>query len=310
MSEDVTTKNNIEEIDQQDLEDAAESEGLFQRLFRSMGIGGQTDSTVRSTLEELIEEHDDPEQEINPAERAMLTNILSIGDIDISDVMIPRADIEAIDASLDLNQVVAKFADTSHSRLPVYKESLDNVTGMFHIKDLINFWGKSDTPNWQNFTREILFVPPSMSVQDLLLKMRATHIHMAAVVDEYGGIDGLVTIEDLVEEIVGDIEDEHDEQEGPLIFVAGNGTIEADARAQISDLEELIEIDLLPEDEDEEVDTVGGLVFQLAGHIPVRGEIIHHDSGLDFEISDADPRKVKRVRIRRSPELLAESEAE
>lgn len=307
MSEDIT-KNNVEVIEDKVLPEQDTSDGLFQRLFRSLGLGVQTDGTVRSTLEELIEEHDDPEQEINPSERAMLTNILGIGDMDISDVMIPRADIEAIDAALSLEQVVARFAETSHSRLPVYEDGLDNVIGMFHIKDLINFWGNSEEAAWQNFRREILFVPPSMSVQDLLLKMRATHIHMATVVDEYGGIDGLVTIEDLVEEIVGDIEDEHDEQEGPLIFVAGNGTIEADARAQITDLEALLEIDLLPEEEDEEVDTVGGLVFQLAGHIPVRGEIIHHTSGLDFEITDADPRKVKRVRIRRRPELLADAE--
>lgn len=307
MSEEIT-KNNTDAIKEQDIPDQGTSDGLFQRLFRNLGLGTQTDGTVRSTLEELIEEHDDPEQEINPTERAMLTNILGIGDMNISDVMIPRADIEAIDAALSLEQVVARFAETSHSRLPVYEDGLDNVIGMFHIKDLINFWGNSEEASWQNFRREILFVPPSMSVQDLLLKMRATHIHMATVVDEYGGIDGLVTIEDLVEEIVGDIEDEHDEQEGPLIFVAGNGTIEADARAQITDLEALLEVDLLPEDEDEEVDTVGGLVFQLAGHIPVRGEIIYHTSGLDFEITDADPRKVKRVRIRRHPELLADAE--
>ncbi|MEH6474530.1 MAG: hemolysin family protein [Sneathiella sp.] len=285
-----------------------EQTGLFHRLGRALGLTQQPDSSVRSTLEELIEEHDDPEQEINPAEKAMLTNILGIGDIDISDVMIPRADIEAIDISLTLDQVVARFAETNHSRLPVYEDTLDNVLGMFHIKDLINFWGTEDKTNWQNFRREVLFVPPSMSLQDLLLKMRATHIHMATVVDEYGGIDGLVTIEDLVEEIVGDIEDEHDEQEGPLIVVAGNGNIEADARASITELEQLLEIDLLPEDEDEEVDTVGGLVFQLAGHIPVRGEIIPHASGLDFEIIDADPRKVKRVRICRRPELLADAE--
>ncbi len=282
--------------------------GFFQALLRFFGISPQTDSSIRSTLEELIEEHDDPEQALNSAEKAMLTNILSISDLSIRDVMIPRADIEAIDIAMSLEQVVARFGETSHSRLPVFEDNLDNVVGMFHIKDLINFWGKTDKENWQNFCREILFVPPSMTVQDLLLRMRATHIHMANVVDEYGGIDGLVTIEDLVEEIVGDIEDEHDEQEGPLIFVSGNGTIEADARASIAELENLLEIDLLPEDEDEEVDTVGGLVFQLAGHIPTRGEIVPHVSGLDFEIIDADPRKVKRVRVRRQPDQLAETE--
>ena len=284
------------------------SNGVLHVLKRLLGIGRQTGSSVRSTLEELIEEHDDPEQSINASEKLMLTNILSFSELDISDVMVPRADIEAVDAALSLDQIVDRFKETSHSRLPVYEESLDNVVGMFHIKDLINFWRNPETENWQNFRREILFVPPSMSVPDLLLKMRATHIHMAAVVDEYGGIDGLVTIEDLVEEIVGDIEDEHDAQEGPLITVSENGLIEADARASIEELEAILDIDLLPEDEDEEVDSVGGLVFQLAGQIPTRGEIISHSSGLDFEILDADPRKVKKVRIRRRPRVLGTAE--
>ncbi|GLQ05204.1 hemolysin family protein [Sneathiella chinensis] len=282
--------------------------GFLSNILKHLGFSPQTDSSVRTALEELIEAHDDSEQTIHPSERAMLTNILGISNLCIRDVMIPRADIEAIDSSLSLEQVVERFAETSHSRMPVYEETLDNVIGMFHIKDLIHFWGKTDKTNWLSFKREILFVPPSMSVQDLLLKMRATHTHMANVVDEYGGIDGLVTIEDLVEEIVGDIEDEHDEQEGPLIAVGGSGAIEADARAPIPDLEALLDIDLLPEEEDEEVDTVGGLVFQLAGHIPTRGEIISHESGLDFEIIDADPRKVKRVRIRRRPEMLMDPE--
>ena len=280
------------------------SNGVLYILKRVLGIGQQTEGSVRSTLEELIEEHDDPEQSINASEKLMLTNILSFSELSISDVMVPRADIEAISANSTLEQVVDRFKDTSHSRMPVFNETLDNVTGMFHIKDLINFWGDKDHGDWQKFRREVLFVPPSMSVPDLLLKMRATHIHMATVVDEYGGIDGLVTIEDHVEEIVGDIEDEHDEQEGPLIVVASNGMIEVDARASIEELEALLEVDLLPEDEDEEVDTVGGLVFQLAGQIPARGEIISHSGGLDFEIIDADPRKVKKVRIhRRSPDL-------
>ncbi len=273
------------------------SNGVLNMLKRVLGIGQQTDRSVRSTLEELIEEHDDPEQSINATEKLMLTNILSFSELSISDVLVPRADIEAIDANSTLHEVVERFKETSHSRMPVYSETLDNVTGMFHIKDLINFWSEKDGGDWLNFRREILFVPPSMTVPDLLLKMRATHIHMAAVVDEYGGIDGLVTIEDLVEEIVGDIEDEHDEQEGPLIVVGANGMLEADARASIEELETLVEIDLLPEDD--EVDTVGGLVFQLAGQIPARGEIISHSGGLDFEIIDADPRKVKKVRIRR-----------
>lgn len=282
--------------------------GMLNVLKRLLGLGQQSEQSVRSTLEELIEEHDDPEQSINASEKLMLTNILSFSELSISDVMIPRADIEAVDAACPLKDVVERFKETSHSRLPVYEDSLDNVVGMFHIKDLINFWNDPDASNWQNFRREILFVPPSMSVPDLLLKMRANHIHMAAVVDEYGGIDGLVTIEDLVEEIVGDIEDEHDAQEGPLINVSSNGMLEADARASIEELETLLEVDLLPEDEDDEVDSVGGLVFQLAGQIPTRGEIISHSSGLDFEILDADQRKVKKVRIRRRPQSQSSAE--
>ncbi|MCF8467651.1 MAG: hemolysin family protein [Sneathiella sp.] len=299
MTDDVSTETPPET--QENLKPQKSSNGVLDLLKRVLGIGQQQERSVRSTLEELIEEHNDPEQSINASEKMMLTNILSFSELSINDVMVPRADIEAIDNSLSLYQVVERFKETSHSRMPVFTETLDNVTGMFHIKDLINFWGDPDPGDWQNFRREILFVPPSMSVPDLLLKMRATHIHMATVVDEYGGIDGLVTIEDLVEEIVGDIEDEHDEQEGPLITVSANGMLEADARASIEELESLIEIDLLPEEEDDEVDSVGGLVFQLAGQIPARGEIISHSSGLDFEIIDADPRKVKRVRIHRRP---------
>lgn len=306
MSDHVSPPNSPEPRD--GTETGASNNGMLNILKRLLGIAQQTDGSVRSTLEELIEEHNDPEQSINASEKIMLTNILSFSELSINDVMVPRADIEALDSALPLKEVVERFKETSHSRLPVYEETLDNVVGMFHIKDLINFWNDPDASNWQNFRREILFVPPSMSVPDLLLKMRANHIHMAAVVDEYGGIDGLVTIEDLVEEIVGDIEDEHDAQEGPLITVASNGMLEADARASIEELESLLEIDLLPEDEDEEVDSVGGLVFQLAGQIPTRGEIISHSSGLDFEILDADPRKVKKVRIRRRPDIKSSTE--
>jgi CBS domain containing-hemolysin-like protein len=306
MSEDVSRDEPSTEAERPDYQPG--SNGVLHTLKRLLGIGQQTEGSIRSTLEELIEEHDDPEQSINASEKLMLTNILSFSELSISDVMVPRADIEAIDAALPLDQVVERFKETSHSRLPVYREGLDNVIGMFHIKDLINFWRSAEAESWLDFRREILFVPPSMSVADLLLKMRGTHIHMAAVVDEYGGIDGLVTIEDLVEEIVGDIEDEHDAQEGPLITIAENGMIEADARASIEELEAMLEVDLLPEEEDEEVDSVGGLVFQLAGHIPTRGQIISHSSGLDFEILDADPRKVKKVRIRRHPELTSPSE--
>ncbi len=276
------------------------SPGLFRSLGRLLGIGTQSDGSVRSTLEELIDEHDDPEQAINPEERLMLANILGFSELDIDDVMIPRADIVALDADLPFQQVVTRFRETYHSRMPVYRENLDNVIGMLHIKDLIKNWGAKDDVSWTELCRNLLFVPPSMSVPDLLLKMRASQIHMAMVVDEYGGIDGLVTIEDLVEEIVGDIEDEHDTLDGPLIVLIGSDMYEADARAEIEEAEALLDVDLLPEDDDEDIDTIGGMVFRLAGRIPSRGEIIKHPAGLEFEILDADPRKVKRVRIRKA----------
>lgn len=282
--------------------------GFLKSVGRVLGIGIQSDGSVRSTLEELIDKHDDPEQPINPEERLMLANILGFAELDIDDVMIPRADIEAIDTAMPFDDVINKFRETYHSRLPVYRDNLDGVFGMLHIKDLIKYWGAHDDVSWIELCRDMLFVPPSMSVPDLLLKMRASHIHMAMVVDEYGGIDGLVTIEDLVEEIVGDIEDEHDKPEGPLIILAGTDIYEADARAEIEEAEALLEVSLIDDDDDEDIDTIGGLVFRLAGHIPSRGEIIKHSTGLEFEILDADPRKVKKVRIRKQAQMASKAE--
>lgn len=282
--------------------------GFFKSVGRALRIGAQSEGSIRSTLEELIDEHDDPEQPINPEERLMLANILGFSELSIDDVMIPRADIEAVDTDMPFQDVVNRFRETYHSRLPVYRKNLDGVFGMLHIKDLIRLWDAHDDASWTELCRDLLFVPPSMSVPDLLLKMRASHIHMAMVVDEYGGIDGLVTIEDLVEEIVGDIEDEHDKPEGPLIVLCGADIYEADARAEIEEAEALLGVSLLNEDDDEDIDTIGGLVFRLAGHIPSRGEIIKHSAGLEFEILDADPRKVKKVRIRKQTPMADEAE--
>ena len=271
--------------------------GWFRRL-----VGGRNgDANLRETLEELIEDSDSDaasKEPINAEERLMLMNILDLGELRVDDVMVPRADIISLGTDTSLDDLVDLIQTELHSRIPVYQENLDDVLGMVHIKDLLTYWDNRDDFDLKGILRQVLFVPPSMAVLDLLLQMRQTRVHMAIVVDEYGGTDGLVTIEDLVEEIVGEIEDEHDEEEGPLIVVHADGTLDADARAPIAELEERVGLDLLPDEQDEDVDTLGGLVFSLLGRVPQRGELIAHPTGLEFEITDADPRRIKRLRVR------------
>jgi CBS domain containing-hemolysin-like protein len=260
------------------------------------------DVNLRETLEELIEDskRDAKSAEpINAEERLMLMNILALSENRVDDVMVPRADIVALEVNTGLSDIVTLFHTALHSRMPVYRKALDEVIGMVHIKDLLSFWEQREGFGLRSIVREVLFVPPAMPVLDLLLKMRATRVHMAIVVDEFGGTDGLVTIEDLVEEIVGEIEDEHDEIEGPMIVARPDGSLDADARASIDEFEKKIDIDLLPDERDEDVETLGGLVFSLLGRVPQRGELIRHTAGLEFEILDADPRRIKRLRIRR-----------
>ena len=224
--------------------------------------------------------------------------------------MVPRADIVAIETIATLTELTQAFKAAGHSRLPVYKETLDDPTGMVHIKDVMPYLmfdakgrGGKSYPNKKvikYIKRPVLFVPPSMLAQDLLKRMQVKRTHMAIVVDEYGGTDGLVTIEDLIEEIVGEIDDEHDEQEPVVQIVTGAGgksVWEADARITIEDFEEALGREFATDDEEEDVDTLGGLVFTLAGRVPERGEIIPHPDGLEFEVIDADARRVKRLRI-------------
>ena len=244
------------------------------------------------------------------SERRMVTAAERFHRLRVDDVMVPRADIVAVDSSSTLTELSNAFKTAGHSRLPVYKETLDEPTGMVHIKDLLPYLmldakGRTnktypDKKVLQYIKREVLFVPPSMLAQDLLRRMQGRRIHMAIVVDEYGGTDGLVTIEDLIETIVGDIDDEHDEVEPEVQIVTGKGgrTVwEADARIHIDDFEEALGRDFTTPDEEDDVDTLGGLIFTLAGRVPERGEIIRHDSGLEFEVIDADSRRVKRLRI-------------
>jgi len=228
----------------------------------------------------------------------------------VEDVMVPRADIIAVDINMGLHDLTRAFQDAGHSRLPIYKETLDEPIGMVHIKDvmpylMLNAKGRSaksykDRKVLNTIKRPVLFVPPSMLAQDLLKRMQARRTHMAIVVDEYGGTDGILTIEDLIEPIVGDIDDEHDEEEPQIRTLKKGGQTHwiADARVTIEDFEEKIGRDFASPDEEDEVDTLGGLVFTLAGRVPERGEIIYHPDGLEFEVKDADARRVKTLKIR------------
>jgi CBS domain containing-hemolysin-like protein len=274
---------------------------LVRQVLRVFGRGKNGDASLRESLEEVIEEHEEAESTINPEERLMLMNILAFGDMRVDDVMVPRADVSGIEVETPFDAVIDQFREAAHSRMPVYRETLDDVVGVVHIKDLMRYWGAESRADLGQMARRPLFVPPSMPVLDLLLQMRATRKHMAIVVDEYGGTDGLVTIEDLVEEIVGDIQDEHDVVEGPMMIERPDGSIEADARTEIEEFEARVGCDLLPTEEDEEIDTLGGLVFSMLGRVPQRGEVVQHACGLAFEVIDADPRRIKRLRVRPVP---------
>jgi len=259
------------------------------------------EGSLREALGDLIEETDAAHAaEIDPQERALLANILKLHGLTVADVMVPRADIVAVEHTLSLDELVKVMNKEAHSRLPVYRETLDDVTGMVHIKDVLAWWGRPAEFQIEKIARPVLFIAPSMRVLDLLLRMRATRRHLALVVDEFGGIDGLLTIEDLVEEIVGEIEDEHDEDEGPTISEGPGGILIADARLPLEAFEDKLG-PVLGEEERSEIDTLGGLVFALAGRVPARGEVVKHPSGLEFEIIDADPRRIKRLRVRKPP---------
>jgi CBS domain containing-hemolysin-like protein len=231
----------------------------------------------------------------------------------VSDVMTPRADIAALELTTPLAEVARQFAEVEHSRMPIYRETLDEPVGLANIKDVFKLLQqRSETvppksPVLRRLRREILYVPPSMRAADLLVKMQASRIHMALVIDEFGGTDGLVTMEDLVEAVVGEIEDEYDLAE-PQVIARPGGVFEADGRAPLEELEEALGLELTPPDFEEEIDTVAGLVTALAGRLPQRGEVIAHPQGLELEVTDADPRRVKRVRVRRAPRPAPEGQ--
>lgn len=268
----------------------------FRNLRRKTG-----DEAIREKIEELIDAphtaDSDPHAE---SERQLFVNILKVRDRQVHDLMVPRADIVAVEAETSLADLLALVALEGHSRLPVYRADLDDIIGMVHIKDLLPFSNRPQEFNLQQIVRDVIIVAPTMPVLDLLVEMRQSRRHMAMVVDEYGGIDGLVTIEDLVEEIVGDIEDEHDESAPPPLALKPDGSVMADGRLDLEELEKYTGV-LLEEDAHDNVDTLGGLLFFLAGRVPSRGEVVKHDSGVEFEVIEADARRVKRVRIRNLP---------
>ncbi len=287
--------------------EASRHTSLLKRL--SMVLRGESGAkSIRESLEEVIEESErSADTELLPQERVMLANLLRFGELRVDDVMVPRADIVAVEESTSLCDLVRIFREAQHSRLPLYRETLDDPTGLIHIKDVLALveTGPDGLLRWPEapitkVKRDLLFVPPSMPARELLLKMQTTHMHLALVIDEYGGTDGLVSIEDLVEEIVGDIDDEHDIEEAPQLRALPNGAYEADARLDLEDFKEQTGIALAPSDPDEEVDTLGGLVVSLLGRLPQRGEIVPCPKGYEFEVLEADPRRVKRLRIRPS----------
>ncbi len=310
-------------------------------------LGLAPGATLRDTIEDALKESLDGTT-FSAAEREMLQRTLRFGTLRVDDIMVPRSDIIAIDESEPIAALLQMFDDAGVSRIPLYRETLDDPRGMVHIKDLLRWLmgdasgrpategrapvaagrpkpaekpietaaskpspidlGNADLAKSIGATklrRPVLFVPASMPVTNLLIRMQTTRIHMALVIDEYGGTDGLVTIEDLVEQIVGDIEDEHDEVEADNIIVDGNQGLTAAARTPVRELEAKLNIKLLSAEQEEEIDTLGGLVFALVGHVPARGELVSHPSGVEFEVLDADARRVKRLRVHRTRRTTA-----
>lgn len=261
----------------------------------------EAEEQVRETIEELIEERvESTEAPIDAHERRLLTNILRLREVSAQDVMVPRADIVAVDLTIPREELVELINTQRHSRYPVFRGTLDDAVGFVHIKDVLTLMSTNAPFHLSRIIRRILYVAPSIRVLDLLLEMRLKRTHMALVVDEYGGIDGLITIEDLVEQITGEIEDEHDTDADPDFVVRSEGVVEADARVPLAEFEQRVGT-LFTDEEREANDTLGGLVSFLAGRVPTRGELIKHASGVEFEIVDADPRRIKRLRVRNLP---------
>jgi CBS domain containing-hemolysin-like protein len=315
--------------------DAADSDGFFARLARA--LFGWKNGPTRADIEVVLEATGPGEAGVSPEERTMIRNILALRGRRIEDVMVPRGDIVAVQQDISIGELVKVFEKAGHSRLVAYNDTLDDPTGMVHIRDLIAFMTQRaavdpDKPSRRKkqraagldlgvidltmplsstrIMRELLFVPPSMPALDLLEKMQATRIHLALVVDEYGGTDGLVSMEDIVEQIVGDIADEHDEDELPSVVPQLDGSFVADARASLSDVTAAVGVAFDVGDAAEEVDTLGGYLMTQVGRLPLRGELVSGPTGFEIEVLDSDPRRIKKVRIHRSKNRPIERDRE
>lgn len=291
--------------------DAESSSGPLSKLGLALKkiLAGDGDRSLRAQLEEAIDEHEDENGDsesseesnlngdLSPVERQMLRNLLHFSEHDADDVAVPRGEIVAVEASVSWTDLVAVFGKDSHSRLPVYRETLDDVIGMIHIKDVFAYLasGKKPPRDWTVLMRQPLYVPQSRGALDVLADMRSRRVHLAIVLDEFSGTDGLITIEDLVEEIVGEIEDEHDETPEALIVSIGDGMWDCDARAELDDVAETVDPRLA--EVEEAVDTLGGLAFVLAEAVPPVGAVLEHPSGWRIEVTGADETHVKRLRL-------------
>ncbi len=291
--------------------------GSASRWLRGLFRRRNGESRLRDTFEEIIEKIEESEGEeaaampIGSHEKILLGNIVKLRHLTAYDVMVPRADIVSIEIDVGIEELIEVMSRVGHSRLPVYRDNLDDVIGIVHIKDVLKYAKDKAGFDFSKILRTVLIVAPSMRALDLLLEMRLSRVHMALVVDEFGGVDGMITIEDLVEEIVGEIEDEHDAAEGPKLVEGADGSVVADARATIEDLEELAGPVLSAEEREEDIDTLGGLIFSLADRVPTRGElIVHPHSGISFEVMEADPRRVKRLRLRNLPSARPASDGD
>jgi CBS domain containing-hemolysin-like protein len=279
---------------------------------------GNGDRSLRAQLEEAIDEHEDgncdaaptdvTDGDLSPVERQMLRNLLHFSEHDADDVAVPRSEIIAVDAAISWDELVAAFSEHGHSRMPVYRETLDDVIGMIHIKDVFPFLAEKKQPpkDWTTLMRQPLYVPQVRGALDVLADMRARRVHLAVVLDEFSGTDGLITIEDLVEEIVGEIEDEHDETPEALIVPIGEGMWDCDARAELEDVAELVDPRLA--EVEESVDTLGGLAYVLAEQVPPVGAVVEHPSGWRIEVTAGDETHVKRMRLHAPPDAETATE--
>jgi CBS domain containing-hemolysin-like protein len=287
----------MKQIAKRDAETGSLLDGLLRRL-RELAGRSEPESSLQDTLEELIEEAEEESQiAFTDEQRALLLNAISFGELRVGDVMVPRGDIKAVPAGVGVGEVVRAMREADRSQLLVHRANLDDVLGIIHVKDLLPFWGDGATFALAEIVRPVLVVPPSMRVLDLLMEMRDKRMNVAVVVDEFGGTDGLVTMGDLVEEIVGELGEEQNRLLGTQLTTRPDGAIDADARVDLEELEKRLGVRLLAEDERDEADTLAGLIFALVDRIPQKGEMVEHPSGVSFEILDADPRRIKRVRI-------------